>query len=90
MSRICCCGAIGIAAPSVDADEIIDDALNIFSAEIQEKSRGYDALLLQDIRQAGVEIRNGERADLGNGFWGQYTSMWFRRSRPEDSVEPCD
>jgi hypothetical protein len=29
-SRVCECGALGLAAPSWDTDEIIDDAINVF------------------------------------------------------------
>jgi hypothetical protein len=79
-SRTCSCGAIALAAPIVDTDEIVDDALGIFEVQIREDSRGYDALMLEDLRRAGVEIREGELAQVREGFWGEYTSMWFRRS----------
>jgi len=85
-SRRCSCGAIALAAPTVDTDEIVDDALGIFAVQIREESRGYDALLLEDLRRAGVEIRQGERARVREGFWGEYSSLWFRRSQPSASA----
>ena len=78
-SRTCACGAIALAAPEVDQDEIIDDAIGVFGARIQEESRGFDARLLADLARAGVAIRNGERMTLGDSPWGGWTSMWFRR-----------
>jgi hypothetical protein len=77
-SRTRSCGAIALAAPVVDTDEIVDDALGIFRVQISEESRGYDALLLDDLRRAGVEIREGQRARIREGFWGDYISLWFR------------
>jgi hypothetical protein len=79
-SRTCSCGAIGLAAPTVDTDEIVDDALGLFRVRIREESRGYDALMLEDLRRTGVEVREGEGARIREGFWGQYTSLWFRRT----------
>jgi len=86
-SRTCLCGAIVLAAPAVDVDEIIDDALGLFRVHIREQSRGYDALLLEDLERTGVEIREGETADVSEGFWGRYTSMWFRRPPVPASAE---
>jgi hypothetical protein len=85
-SKTCLCGAIALAAPLVDSDEIVDDALDIFGVSVREESRGYDTLLLGDLRHAGVEIREGQRARVGEGFWGEYTSLWFRRARPPVSA----
>jgi hypothetical protein len=85
-SRTCLCGAIALAAPTVDTDEIVDDALGIFRVPIRQESRGYDALLLEDLRRAGVEIRQGESAQVRAGFWGEYTSLWFRKSRSPASA----
>jgi hypothetical protein len=79
-SRTCACGAIGLAAPAVDQDEIIDDAIGIFRARIHAESHGFDARLLADLTRAGVAIRNGERVALRDGPWGVWTSMWFRRA----------
>ena len=80
--RKCVCGAIGIAAPKVDNDEIVDDAIYIFGVRTREESRGYDALLLDDIRRTGVEIREGQRCKVKDGFWGEYKSLWFRKVVP--------
>lgn len=87
VSRTCSCGAIALAAPTVDMDEIVDDALGIFAVQIREESRGYDTLMLKDLRRAGVEIREGERVLVGEGFWGEYASLWFRRSQPPASED---
>ena len=86
-SRTCSCGAVALAAATADTDEIVDDALGLFRVQIREESRGYDALLIEDLRRAGVEIREGETARVREGFWGQYTSMWFRRPRSQASAE---
>ncbi len=85
-TRTCSCGAIGFAAPVVDLDEIVDDALGMFSVRIREESRGYDARMLEDLRRAGVEIRQGETVRVREDFWGEYTSLWFRRS-PSSAFE---
>ena len=70
---------------SADIDEIVDDALGIFAVQIQEESRGYDARMLEDLQRAGIEIREGERAQVREGAWGEYTSLWFRKTGiPED------
>jgi hypothetical protein len=71
---------MALAAPVVDTDEIVDDALGIFGVQIRAESRGFDALMLEDLRHAGVEIREGQRARVAEGFWGDYTSLWFRKS----------
>jgi hypothetical protein len=63
----------------VDSDEIIDDALALFEVPIREESAGYDDLLLRDIRAAGIDVREGQRVRVREGFWGEYTSLWFRR-----------
>lgn len=67
-SRTCHCGAIALVAPIVDTDEIVDDALGLFGVRIRKDSRGYDALLLNDLRREGVEIREGELARIRDGF----------------------
>jgi hypothetical protein len=85
-TRTCSCGAIALAAPVVDLDEIVDDALRIFRVRIREESRGYNALRLEDLRRAGVEIRQGETTRVREGGWGEYTSLWFRRSHSSSSV----
>lgn len=79
-SRTCSCGAIALAAPWRDTDEIIDDALGIFAIQIREESRGMDHLMLQDLHQAGVEIGEGESTLINNGFsTTEYRSLWFRK-----------
>ena len=78
-SRTCSCGAIALAAPAVDTDEIIDDALGIFSVPIRDESHGYDNLLVEDICRAGIEVREGDQVRVREGFWGEYRCLWFRR-----------
>jgi len=63
-SKTCPCGAIGLAAPTVDTDEIIDDALGMFSVQIREESIGLDARMLDDLARAGFDIREGERTRI--------------------------
>ncbi len=84
-SRSCSCGAIGLAAPVVDSDEIVDDALGVFGVQVSAESRGFDHLLLEDLRNAGVEVREGQRTRVGEGFWGEYISLWFRRPHGAES-----
>jgi hypothetical protein len=74
------CGATALAAPVFDTDEIIDDALQTFGVQIREKSRGFDAIMLEDLRLAGVEIREGQPTRVREGFSGEYASLWFRKS----------
>jgi RNA polymerase subunit RPABC4/transcription elongation factor Spt4 len=78
-SRTCSCGAIGLAAPMRDLDEIVDDAINLFQVTVRGESRGYDALLLDDIRRSRVEIRTGEAGRAPTGLRQEYQSLWFRR-----------
>src|SRR5262249_46744683 len=77
-SRTCSCGAIALAAPTADRDELVDDARGIFGISVREESRGMVPLQLEDFRHAGVEVREGQRAPVGEGFWGDYTCLWFR------------
>ena len=82
-SRTCSCNAVALAAPSVDLDEIIDDAVGIFGIAIRDESRGVDALMLGDIRRAGVEVRRGESVPARQGLPLEYVSVWFRGPRRE-------
>lgn len=79
-SRTCECGAIGLAARACDRDEIIDDAIGLFGVGIREDTRGYDAMLLENVRMAGVDIRHGKTVPGPSGRKGtDLTSLWFRR-----------
>ncbi len=80
--RRCACGAIALAAPLIDSDEIIDDAINLFSIQISKTPKLYDALVLEEICESGVEYLEGKRARVGAdslGEWGNWTSLWFRK-----------
>lgn len=83
-SRVCDCGAVVIAGPQVDSDEIIDAAIDHFRIKTRPESRGYDTLLLRDIEQSGVEIREGivtQNAEAP-GPWAATRHLWFRRTKP--------
>lgn len=82
-SRTCACGAIALAAPACDMDEIIDDAVGVFGVGIREDTRGYDSLILENVRMAGVEIRHGQTVAIkrsGSGKPRDYKSLWFLKS----------
>jgi hypothetical protein len=38
-----------------------------------------DALRLQALQQAGVEIREGQRLRIREDAWGKYVTLWLRR-----------
>lgn len=80
-SRTCACGAIALAAPARDYDEITDDALNLFSIPTRPESRGSEALLRRDLLDAGIEIRDGltRRVEIAPGRHDEMQSVWFRR-----------
>jgi len=81
-SRTCTCGAIALAAPVRDKDEIIDDALGIFRIQVKEYVKGSDSLLLEEIRKAGVLVRIGQPTDAGEKSDFEYTCIWFRTGDP--------
>jgi hypothetical protein len=80
-SRTCSCGAICLAAPVIDTDEIVDEAIGLFAAQIRDESKGYNPRLLDDLSQAGVEMRQGKQVKIREGNWGLYISLWFRRTK---------
>jgi hypothetical protein len=80
-SRQCECGAVAVGAPEGDWDEVTDEALGLFEVPIRLESRGFDALLREDIRRAGVEIREGvSDPDMGHPWGWAYRYTWFRRA----------
>ena len=74
----CSCGALALAAPTIDRDEIIDDAINIFKIKISDKAKGYDAKILEEMQLAGLRIWQGENQKVTDGPWGEFTSYWFK------------
>jgi len=79
-SRPCECGAIAVGAPGGDWDEVTDEALGFFEMPIRSESRGFDALLREDVRRAGLEIREGiSDPDMGHPWSWAYRYTWFRR-----------
>ena len=80
-ARRCACGALGIGAPTIDWDEVTDEALNLFAIDARPASRGFDAELRLDIARAGVDSRPGVLdPDLRAGA-SPYRYTWFRRTR---------
>ena len=77
-SKRCQCGALGMAAPPRDADEIIDDAIGIFGI-----AEGYLTPYVSDrvagLQQIGVEAVEGQRipTDANNRF--EWRVLWFRK-----------
>ena len=81
-SRTCECGSVALGAPPWDSDEVIDDAIGIFAVEIRPQSRGFDPLLMDDIRRSGVEVRTGELVQGLSDMPAvlKYQFLWFRGS----------
>jgi hypothetical protein len=79
-SRQCGCGAVAIGAPEADWDEVTDDAIGLFQVATRPESCGFDALLREDIRRAGVEMRPGPKdPDMGHPAGWVYAYTWLRR-----------
>ena len=74
----CSCGAIALAAPAVDQDEIIDDALNIYRIKLSEKAKGYNSLMIEEIKAAGIDVKEGQSPKINDSLWGEYISLWFK------------
>lgn len=87
-ARACDCGAIGMAAPQVDSDEIIDAAIDYFHVTTRPESRGFDARLLEDIQRSGIEIREGALTRDPNlaGMWATIRHLWFRRQKTKEGA----
>lgn len=79
-ARVCACGAIGLANPAVDQDEIIDDAIGLLNVPIPDEARGDDAALIEAIRAAGYEVREGWSGGSELHPWAPQVTMWFRRT----------
>lgn len=80
-TRRCVCGAIGMAWPAVDSDEMIDDAIHYFQISIRPESIPFDALFLQDIQRSGIEIREMPTTQDPSlpPLWREIRHLWFRR-----------
>jgi len=85
-SRACDCGAVAIAGPQIDSDEIIDAAIDYFHITTRPESRGCDALFLQDIERSGIEIREGvlTQDPEAQAPWATIRHLWFRRQKAGD------
>ena len=75
----CVCGAVGMCAPSIDYDEITDAAFGHFAVAPRPESRGFESRLLDDLRAAGVEMREGVTIRTADHAWGLIRHEWFRR-----------
>jgi hypothetical protein len=88
-SRQCDCGSIAVGAPEGDWDDVTDEALGLFKVSIRPESRGFDELLREDIRRAGVEIREGViDPDMGHPWGWAYKYTWFRRATNRQGAAP--
>jgi len=78
-SRICDCGAIALAAPSHDTDEIIDDAINVLGGIEDAFMTPHDSDRVAGLRRLGVDIVEGEMvaADRGTSPF-DLRVLWFR------------
>lgn len=86
-SRQCDCGAIALGAPEGDWDEVTDEAIALFKVAIRPESSGFDSLLRDDIRRAGVEIRPGVRdSDMQHPWGWAHIYTWFRAARPAEGA----
>jgi hypothetical protein len=71
---------VAIGAPEGDWDEVTDEAIDLFGIVARPESRGIYALLREDIRRAGVEVRPGPKdPDMGHPWGWAYVYAWFRR-----------
>jgi hypothetical protein len=77
-SRTCACGAVALAAPPQDSDEIIDDAINIYGIPL-ESLTPFDADRLAALSQAGVAVRDGGAIDPQPPSPHPLRLLWFRR-----------
>jgi hypothetical protein len=77
-SKRCECGALGIATPPWDTDEIVDDAIGVFGIPEGDLTP-YDSDRVAGLQQVGVEVAEGERIPAGvlNRF--ELRVLWFRR-----------
>ena len=77
-SKRCECGALGIAAPPWDTDEIIDDAISLFGIA-KGHLTPYDSDRVAGLQQLGVEIAEGERIPAGVSNRFELRVLWFRQ-----------
>jgi len=77
-SKRCQCGGLGIAAPSRDSDEIIDDAIGIFGIA-EGCLTPYNSDRVAGLQRIGVEVLEGQRvpADADNRL--EWRVLWFRK-----------
>lgn len=77
-SRRCACGAIGIAAPPRDTDEIVDDAIGVFGI-----ADGYltpfDSDRVAGLQRLGVEVMEGPSIPASAINLSDLRVLWFRR-----------
>lgn len=77
-SKHCECGALGIAAPPWDTDEIIDDAIGVFGIA-EGYLASHDSDRVAGLQQVGVEVAEGERIAAGVLSQFELRVLWFRR-----------
>jgi len=77
-SKTCECGALALAAPPWDTDEIIDDAINIFGIA-DGYLTPYNDDRIAGLEKVGVEIAEGTRVSSGGSHPIKLRVLWFRR-----------
>ncbi len=77
-ARICACGAVALAGPVVDTDELVDSAVCLYQLDLLGPGSTIEVNTLDDLLRAGFEYRSGESAHVGSGIWTDHTSLWFR------------
>ena len=78
-SRACVCGALALAAPPWDTDEIIDDAINVFGIADGYLTE-YDSDRVAGLRAVGVELAEGQRIEAAGKERSVLRVLWFRKS----------
>ncbi len=78
-SRICLCGALALAAPPEDSDEIIDDAINVFGIADGYLTE-FNSDRIAGLRAIGVDVIEGQRIEPTPSIPSRYRVLWFRQS----------
>lgn len=80
ISRQCHCGALVLAAPRRDFDEILDTAVEILEIEVPQEALVDTRIMMHYFQSAGVDIVVDEKSNLFPvGHDDLYLCVWFCR-----------
>jgi histidine triad (HIT) family protein len=88
-SRRCECGALAIAAPPWDTDEIIDDAIGVFGIGVAHLT-SLDSDRVTGLRQMGVDVAEGQRLPATGSDRFELRVLWFRRRAEAGACVFCE